>query len=80
MAYILHHFAWTMSHRVVASEHCSGVAGQHAIWLCALQVKVLRSMKEIKLEDVVIGQYRNRDTQGASYPGYLDDDTVPPNR
>lgn len=43
------------------------------------KVKVLRSMQRVSLEDVVLGQYRQRTTKNATYPGYLDDSTVPPN-
>lgn len=39
-------------------------------------MKVLRNMSPIKMEDVVIGQYRGR--QGKQ--GYLDDKTVPSGR
>ncbi|KAK9907453.1 hypothetical protein WJX75_004009 [Coccomyxa subellipsoidea] len=41
------------------------------------KVKVLRSMKKLSLDDVVIGQYRGRSGTGVDKPGYLDDDTVP---
>ncbi len=44
------------------------------------KVKVLRSMKMVKLEDTVLGQYRGRKAHDRDYPGYLDDSTVPPNR
>ena len=44
------------------------------------KVKVLQSMSQVRLEDVVLGQYRSRTTKGATLPAYLDDDTVPPNR
>jgi hypothetical protein len=40
------------------------------------KVKVLRSMKVVAPEDVVMGQYRARGKQ----PGYLDDKTVPEGR
>ena len=43
------------------------------------KVKVLKNMKEVRLDDVVLGQYRGRETGGRSYPGYTDDDTVPSN-
>lgn len=43
------------------------------------KVKVLRSMKVVGLEDTVLGQYRARKTKNHTYPGYLDDDTVPAN-
>lgn len=33
-------------------------------------------MQAVKLEDVVVGQYRGK----GQLPGYLDDDTVPQNR
>ena len=41
------------------------------------QVKVLRSMKPLQLEDVVIGQYKSHTKGGTAYPGYTDDKTVP---
>lgn len=40
------------------------------------KVKVLRSMKVVAPEDVVMGQYRAR----GKLPGYLDDKTVPEGR
>ncbi|KAI3438309.1 hypothetical protein D9Q98_000743 [Chlorella vulgaris] len=43
------------------------------------KVKVLKSMGQVRLEDMVLGQYRSRTTRGTTLPGYLDDDTVPPN-
>ena len=44
------------------------------------KVKVLQAMQVVKLEDVVLGQYRGRTSDGVSLPGYLDDPTVPPGR
>ncbi|XP_066347560.1 glucose-6-phosphate 1-dehydrogenase, chloroplastic-like isoform X1 [Miscanthus floridulus] len=41
------------------------------------KVKVLRSMRQLKLEDVVVGQYKDHSKGGRSYPGYADDPTVP---
>ncbi|CAF2160659.1 unnamed protein product [Brassica rapa] len=41
------------------------------------KVKVLRSMRPIQLEDVVIGQYKSTTKGGVTYPGYTDDKTVP---
>merc|ERR1739848_463761 len=45
------------------------------------KVKVLRSMRTLDLDDVVVGQYTGRtttcDRASVTYPGYLDDDTVP---
>ncbi|GFY88104.1 glucose-6-phosphate dehydrogenase 2 [Actinidia rufa] len=41
------------------------------------KVKVLRSMRPLQLEDVVIGQYKSHTKGGVSYPGYTDDKTVP---
>ncbi|THU53769.1 hypothetical protein C4D60_Mb10t17930 [Musa balbisiana] len=41
------------------------------------KVKVLRSMKPLQLEDVVIGQYKSHTRGGVTYPGYIDDKTVP---
>ncbi|KAL6839794.1 hypothetical protein ACP4OV_030482 [Aristida adscensionis] len=41
------------------------------------KVKVLRSMKPLQLEDVVIGQYKSHTKGGTTYPGYIDDKTVP---
>ncbi|GBG63153.1 hypothetical protein CBR_g36922 [Chara braunii] len=43
------------------------------------KVKVLRSMRKLKLEDVVIGQYKSHVKGGVKYPGYGDDPTVPKN-
>ena len=44
------------------------------------KVKVLRSMKKVKLSDVVVGQYTGRVSKGHTYLGYLEDPTVPKNR
>lgn len=42
------------------------------------KVKVLKSIKEIQLEDVVLGQYiGNPEGEGEAKLGYLDDPTVP---
>ncbi|GFS33939.1 glucose-6-phosphate dehydrogenase 2 [Actinidia rufa] len=41
------------------------------------KVKVLRSMRPLQLEDVIIGQYKSHTKGGVSYPGYTDDKTVP---
>ncbi|KAI4305638.1 hypothetical protein L6164_028994 [Bauhinia variegata] len=41
------------------------------------KVKVLRSMRPLRLEDVVVGQYKGHSKGGRSYPGYTDDSTVP---
>ncbi|AQK42732.1 Glucose-6-phosphate 1-dehydrogenase [Zea mays] len=41
------------------------------------KVKVLRSMKPLQLEDVVVGQYKSHTKGGTTYPGYTDDKTVP---
>eukprot|EP00271_Cylindrocystis_brebissonii_P012211 TRINITY_DN303_c0_g1_i1.p1 TRINITY_DN303_c0_g1~~TRINITY_DN303_c0_g1_i1.p1 ORF type:complete len:627 (-),score=140.47 TRINITY_DN303_c0_g1_i1:1006-2886(-) len=43
------------------------------------KVKVLRSMQVIKLEDVVVGQYKATASKSGSpaYPAYIDDPTVP---
>lgn len=43
------------------------------------QVKVLRSMRPIQLDDVVIGQYKSHTRGGVNYPAYTDDKTVPHN-
>lgn len=42
-----------------------------------VQVKVLRSMRTLKLDDVVVGQYKGHMKGGKSYPAYTDDPTVP---
>ena len=43
-----------------------------------VQVKVLRSMKVVQLEDVVVGQYKAHESKsGVRLPGYTDDPTVP---
>ncbi|GMJ13118.1 glucose-6-phosphate dehydrogenase 2 [Hibiscus trionum] len=41
------------------------------------KVKVLRSMRPLRLEDVVVGQYKSRSRGGVTYPSYTDDKTVP---
>jgi len=43
------------------------------------KVKVLKNMKTVAIEDVVLGQYKSHSTQDRTYPGYLDDETVPKN-
>lgn len=40
-------------------------------------MKVLRSMKPLRLEDMVIGQYKGHSKGGKAYQGYTDDPTVP---
>ncbi len=40
------------------------------------QVKVLRSVKPVQLEDVVVGQYKGDCDGNTSYPAYTDDMTV----
>lgn len=42
-----------------------------------IQVKVLRSMRPLQLEDVVVGQYKGHSKGSRSYSGYTDDPTVP---
>ncbi|KAL5552658.1 hypothetical protein UlMin_040059 [Ulmus minor] len=41
------------------------------------KVKVLRSMRPLRLDDVVIGQYKSHSKGGVTYPSYTDDTTVP---
>ncbi|XP_078435166.1 glucose-6-phosphate 1-dehydrogenase, chloroplastic-like [Wolffia australiana] len=41
------------------------------------KVKVLRSMKPLQLENVVVGQYKSHSKGGIKYPAYTDDVTVP---
>ncbi|CAL9013545.1 unnamed protein product [Prunus brigantina] len=41
------------------------------------KVKVLRSMRPLLLEDVVVGQYKGHSKGSKSYPAYTDDPTVP---
>lgn len=43
------------------------------------KVKVLKNMRVVTLDNVVLGQYRSRTTKGNTLPGYLDDETVPHN-
>ncbi|CAN4084516.1 unnamed protein product [Withania somnifera] len=43
------------------------------------KVKVLRSMRPLLLEDVVLGQYKGHSKGAKSYPAYTDDPTVPNN-
>ena len=49
------------------------------VWDATLsQVKVLRSIRPIQLDDVVLGQYvGNPSGEGDAKLGYLDDQTVP---
>lgn len=45
-----------------------------------IQVKVLKCIGELKMEDLVIGQYvGNPEGTGEAALSYLDDPTVPPN-
>lgn len=44
-----------------------------------LQVKVLRSMKKLDINNVVVGQYKGHVRGGVKYPAYVDDKTVPSN-
>ncbi|KAM0935948.1 putative glucose-6-phosphate dehydrogenase (NADP(+)) [Dioscorea sansibarensis] len=41
------------------------------------KVKVLRSMRPLQVEDVVVGQYKSHTKGGVTYPAYTDDKTVP---
>jgi glucose-6-phosphate 1-dehydrogenase len=41
------------------------------------KVKVLKSIPEIKAEDIIVGQYKEKTISGKNYPGYTDDPTVP---
>ncbi|KAG5553570.1 hypothetical protein RHGRI_011451 [Rhododendron griersonianum] len=41
------------------------------------KVKVLRSMRLLQLEDVMVGQYKGHSKGGRTYPGYTDDPSVP---
>ncbi|XP_010929559.1 glucose-6-phosphate 1-dehydrogenase 3, chloroplastic isoform X1 [Elaeis guineensis] len=41
------------------------------------KVKVIRSIKPLQLENVVIGQYKSHKKRGITYPAYTDDRTVP---
>ncbi|XP_024987636.1 glucose-6-phosphate 1-dehydrogenase, chloroplastic isoform X3 [Cynara cardunculus var. scolymus] len=41
------------------------------------KVKVLRSMRPLRLDDVVTGQYKSHTRGGVKYPAYVDDKTVP---
>ncbi|KAK9284458.1 hypothetical protein L1049_023631 [Liquidambar formosana] len=43
------------------------------------KVKVLRSMRPIQLEDVVVGQYKGSNEGNTTYPAYTDDPNVPNN-
>jgi len=45
--------------------------------MVSTQVKVLRSMRPLQLENVVVGQYKGHNKGGKSYPAYTDDPTVP---
>ncbi|PON46046.1 glucose-6-phosphate dehydrogenase [Parasponia andersonii] len=41
------------------------------------KVKVLKSMRPLKLEDTVVGQYKGHSKGDKSYPSYTDDPTIP---
>ncbi|KAF9610293.1 hypothetical protein IFM89_021854 [Coptis chinensis] len=41
------------------------------------KVKVLRSMRQLVLDDVIVGQYKGHTKGAKSYPAYIDDPTVP---
>ncbi|GMH15104.1 hypothetical protein Nepgr_016945 [Nepenthes gracilis] len=41
------------------------------------KVKVLRSMRPLRLEDVALGQYKSHTKGGITYPSYTDDKAVP---
>lgn len=43
------------------------------------KVKVLRSMRNLQLDDVVVGQYKGHTRGGTTYPSYTDDPTVKKN-
>lgn len=43
------------------------------------KVKVLRSMRTLQVDDVVIGQYKGHSKGGKTYPSYTDDPQVPNN-
>lgn len=45
--------------------------------IIVIQVKVLKSMRPLQLEDVVVGQYKGHNKGGKSYTAYTDDPTVP---
>lgn len=50
-----------------------------ALALTDLQVKVLRCIRPLEIDDVVLGQYvGNPEGEGDAKLGYLDDSTVPP--
>ncbi|XP_026383317.1 glucose-6-phosphate 1-dehydrogenase, chloroplastic-like [Papaver somniferum] len=42
-------------------------------------VKVIRSMRPLQLDNVVVGQYKSCTKGGINYPVYTDDETVPKN-
>lgn len=41
------------------------------------KVKVIRSIREIDIDNVVLGQYKGKTSGSTVLPGYLDDETVP---
>lgn len=47
------------------------------IYIFGWQVKVLRSMRPLQLENMVVGQYKSHTRGGVTYPAYTDDKTVP---
>jgi len=42
------------------------------------KVKVIRSIRDIDIDNVVLGQYKGKTSGSNVYPAYLDDETVPP--
>ncbi|KAG0626714.1 hypothetical protein M758_2G146100 [Ceratodon purpureus] len=43
------------------------------------KVKVLRSMRVLDIDNLVVGQYKGHTRGGVNYPAYIDDKTVPNN-
>ncbi|KAJ4975617.1 hypothetical protein NE237_000723 [Protea cynaroides] len=41
------------------------------------KVKVLRSMRPLQIDDLIVGQYKGHSAGGKFYPGYTEDPTVP---
>jgi hypothetical protein len=81
LCYILHVKAAYIN-LVIYVEHTNSFYNHNSLVvnitsIYSFQVKVLRSMKPLQLEDVVIGQYKSHTKGGITYPGYTDDKTVP---
>jgi len=61
---------------LIAMEPCTKLDAGH---IGNQKVKVLRSIKPLQRDNVVVGQYTAAEYNGRKYSGYLDDEMVPQN-